>query len=219
MQGIQPDIPELTVVEVCAVLLVDGKAVQLDVPPELQLCLEEFVDVFQPPSGLPPTRAIPLVPGATPVNVRPYRYPPAIKDEIERQVVKMLKAGIIQNSLSPFSSSVLLVRKKDQTWRFCVDFRHFNAMTIKSKYPIPIIDEFLDELSQVSWFTCLDLTAGYHQVMLKAGEEYKIAFQTHSGHYKFRVMAFGLSGGPATFQKAMNNTLHPLLRKCALVSF
>jgi len=110
----------------------------------------------------------------------------------------------------------LLVKKKDQTWRFCVDFRYLNAITAKCKYPITIIDEFLDELSQASWFTSLDLTAGFHQVRLKAGEEFKTAFQTHFGHYEFKVMAFGLSGGPATFQKAMNTTLHPLLRKCVL---
>lgn len=85
-----------------------------------------------------------------------------------------------------------------------MDFRYLNAITVKCKYPIPIIDEFLDELSQASWFTSLDLTAGFHQVRLKAGEEFKTAFQTHFGHYEFKVMAFGLSGGPATFQKAMN---------------
>ena len=223
LQGVVPAVPEGSIVAVTAVLVVDGKAVQLDVPPEMQLLLEQFSEVFQPPSGMPPPRfcdhVIPLIPGATPVNVRPYRYPPAIKDEIEKQVTEMLKSGIIQHSVSPFSSSVLLVKKKDHTWRFCVDFRHLNAITMKSKYPVPIIDEFLDELAHASWFTCLDLTAGYHQVKLKPGEEFKTAFQTHSGHYEFRVMAFGLSGAPATFQKAMNTTLHPLLRKCVLVFF
>lgn len=222
LQGVLPVIPEGSIVEIASVVM-DSNPVKLDVPADLQDLLDEFAVVFQPPSGLPPTRAcdhtIPLIPGATPVHVRPYRYPPAIKDEIERQVAEMLQAGIIQHSMSPFSSSVLLVRKKDNTWRFCVDFRHLNAITMKWKYPVPIIEEFLDELSQASWFSCLDLAAGYHQVKLKPGEEFKTAFQTHSGHYEFRVMAFGLSGGPATFQKAMNTTLHPLLRKCVLVFF
>ena len=131
----------------------------------------------------------------------------------------MLKEGIIQHSTSPFSSSVLLVKKKGKTWRLCVDFRHLNAITLKTKYPVPLIDDFLDELGQGSWFTSLDLTAGYHQVRLKKGEAFKTAFQTHSGHYEFRVMAFGLSGAPATFQKAMNTTLAPLLRKCVLIFF
>jgi len=223
LQGNALDVPMGSVVQVCALLVTDSKAVELDVPPELRLLLEEFAMVFEAPSGLLPSRScdhtIPLIEGATPVNVRPYRYPPTVKDEIERQVTEMLKAGIIQHSISPFSSSVLLVKKKDATWRFCMDFRHLNAITVKCKYPVPVIDEFLDELAHASWFTSLDLTASYHQVKLKPGEEYKTAFQTHSGHYEFRVMAFGLSGGPATFQKAMNTTLQPLLRKCVLVFF
>lgn len=96
-----------------------------------------------------------------------------------------------------------------------------NAITAKSKYPVPIIEELLDELEGASWFSSLDLTAGYHQILLKPGEEPKIAFQTHTGHYEFHVMAFGLSGAlcPSTFMKAMNTTLAPLLRHCALVFF
>jgi hypothetical protein len=114
---------------------------------------------------------------------------------------------------------VLLVKKKDNTWRFCVDYRHLNAITVKGKYPVPIIDEFLDELSGASWFTCLDMRAGFHQVRLKPGEEYKTAFQTHCGHYEFRVMAFGLTGAPGTFQEAVISTLSPCLRKFVLVFF
>ena len=100
-----------------------------------------------------------------------------------------------------------------------MDYRNLNALTIKSKYPVPIIDELLDELFGASWFSILDLRAGFHQILLKAGEEHKTAFQTHLGHYEFRVMAFGLTRAPDTFQRAMNNTLAPLLHHCAIVFF
>jgi hypothetical protein len=100
-----------------------------------------------------------------------------------------------------------------------VDFRHLNALTLKSKFPVPVFDQLMDELSNASWFSCLDLRAGFHQILLKAGDEYKTAFQTHFGRFEFRVMAFGLTGAPGTFQGAMNVTLAPGLRKFVIVFF
>ncbi|XP_071679939.1 uncharacterized protein [Lolium perenne] len=139
--------------------------------------------------------------------------------EIERQIKELLDQGVITHSNSAFGSPILLVKKADHTWRLVVDYRHLNALTVKGKYPLPIIDELLDELAGVHWFSKLDLRAGYHQIRLAPGEEYKTAFQSHNGHYEFKVMAFGLTGAPATFQHAMNASLAPVLRKFALVFF
>lgn len=129
--------------------------------PQLQELLDEFTDLFAEPSELPPRRSydhtIPLVEGAQPVSVKPYRYAPTLKSKIEKQVTEMLQSGLIKHSTSAFSSPVLLVRKKDRTWHFCVDYKMLNALTVKSKFPIPIIDELLDELSFVAWFTSSDL--------------------------------------------------------------
>lgn len=151
--------------------------------------------------------------------MRSYKYPPALKDRIERQVETMLQQGVIRPNSSSFSSPVLLVRKKDGSYRFCVDYRYLNALTLKSKFPIPIFDQLIVELAGASWFSTLDLIVGYHQVRLQPREEFKTSFQTHTSHFEFVVMPFGLSGAPGTFQGAMNTTLAPLLRKCVLVFF
>ena len=184
--------------------------------------LDEFDDVFKEPVGLPPRcecdHRIPLIPGAQPFSIRAYRHKPDHKDEIERQVAELLRTCVIQRSNSPFSSPAILV-KKDGTWRLCIDNRQLNAITCVSKYPVPVIEELLDELHGATWFSKLDLRAGYHQIRLAEGEEFKTAFQTHSGHYEFRVVSFGLTGGPPTFLGAMNTTVHPLLRVCVLVFF
>jgi hypothetical protein len=193
------------------------------VPSVIRQMLQQFQSVFEAPTVLPQRRhcdhTIPLISGATLVKSRPYRYAPALKDEIEKQVQEMLTAGIIQPSSSAFSSPILLVKKKDSSWRFCVDYICLNALTVKGKFSLPVIDELMDELAGVSWFFKLDLRAGYHQIRLAPGEEYKTTFQTHSGLYEFRVLAFGLCGAPNTFQSAMNATLAPLLRKCVLVFY
>lgn len=151
----------------------------------MQSLLDQFPHLFAEPTGLPPQRdcdhALPLMPRAQPVSIRQYRYSPALKSEIEKQVSKLLQSGFIRPSTSPFSSPVLLVRKKDRSCRMCVDYQMLNALTIKSKFPIPVIDELLDELSSAGWFSSLDLRAGLNQIRLAPGEELKIAFQTHWG--------------------------------------
>jgi hypothetical protein len=211
--------------EVCLLDSLSGKEHDIvhHLPSKLQQLLSDYTDVFVIPQGLPPPREcdhqIQLVPGARPVQVRPYRYAPTLKTEIENQIAEMLQTGIIQPSTSAFSSPVILVKKKDNTYRFCVDYRHLNAMTVKPKFPVPVIDEFLDELHEAAWFSTLDLRAGFHQISMSSANQHKTAFQTHQGHYEFKVMPFGLSGAPATFQGVMNQTLAPLLRKSVLVFF
>lgn len=156
---------------------------------EIDNLIAEFQDIFQEPKELPPPRAydhtISLLPDAAPVNSRPYRYSPLHKDEIERQVKELLSAGLIIPSTSPFASPVLLVQKKDGSWRFCVDYRRLNSITIKNKFPMPLIDEILDELAGTKWFSSLDFRAGFHQIRMHPPDEHKTAFKTHHGHYQF----------------------------------
>ncbi|RLN03399.1 uncharacterized protein C2845_PM13G02930 [Panicum miliaceum] len=190
-------------------------------PPQVQEVLDAYHGVFDDPQTLPPPRVydhtIPILPGAVPVNSRPYRYSPLHKDEIEKQVKALLAAGLIIPSTSPYASHVLLVQKKDGSWRFCVDYTKLNDITIKNRFPMPLMDEIVDELAGAKLFTKLDMRAGYHKVRMQPNDEHKTTFKTHHGHYQFRVMPFGLTNAPAIFQCLMNDVLDPFLRKFVLV--
>lgn len=177
----------------------------------------EYPDIFQlEGDSFPSTDAIQheihLKEGAKPVNVRPYRLPYAHRQEIVRQMEELERNNIIQPSESPWNAPLIVVPKKpdpqgNPKYRVCVDFRRLNELTIGDAYPIPRIDEILDQLGRSRYYTTLDLVSGYHQVSIRAEDRQKTAFSTDKGHYEFRRMPFGLSGAPSTFQRLMNTAL------------
>ncbi|GFX09898.1 retrovirus-related Pol polyprotein from transposon 297 [Trichonephila clavipes] len=142
-----------------------------------------------------------------PINQRAYRVSPTERRIIHEEVQKMLDEGIVQPSESPWSSPVVLVRKKDGSWRFCVDYRKLNSVTKKDVYPLPRIDDTLDCLKGAKFFSSMDLRSGYWQIEIDEADREKTAFITPEGLYEFKVMPFGLCNAPATFERMMDNLL------------
>jgi hypothetical protein len=188
-----------------------------------QRILNDFSDVFpdELPSGLPPPRnishAIPMVNDSVPPTRPMYRSSPAERAEVVKTLEELLIKGFIEPSTSPFASPILFVRKKEGTLRMVIDYRGINKLTKRNQYPLPRIDDLLDHLNGAQVFSSLDLMSGYHQVQITEEDIPKTAVRTPQGLYQFKVLPFGLTNAPATFQKVMNDVLQPLLGKCVLV--
>ncbi|KAJ9515735.1 hypothetical protein QJQ45_002627 [Haematococcus lacustris] len=188
---------------------------------QLDALLAEYSDVFTPLTGLPPDRpvghTIPLEPGNRPPATPMYRLSKPEHDELKQQIQDLLSKGMIEPSSSPYAAPVLFVQKKSGELRMCIDYRQLNKITLRDQYPLPRIDDLFDKLSGCKVFSSLDLQAGYHQIRITPEDVPKTAFRTPEGHFQFKVLCFGLTNAPATFQRVMNDAFATVLGKCALV--
>ncbi|GJW16254.1 putative reverse transcriptase domain-containing protein [Tanacetum coccineum] len=184
--------------------------------------VREFPEVFpEDLPGLPPVRQvefqIDLIPGATPVARAPYRLAPSEMQELSNQLQELSDRGFIQPSTSPWGAPVLFVKKKDGSFRMCIDYRELNKLTVKNRYPLPRIDDLFDQLQGSSVYSKIDLRSGYHQLRVRDEDIPKTAFRTRYEHYEFQVMPFGLTNAPAVFMDLMNRVCKPYLDKFVIV--
>ncbi|MCO5563448.1 hypothetical protein L7F22_017090 [Adiantum nelumboides] len=183
---------------------------------ELSKFLNQFQDVFiddilgeLPPKQGDDDHAIELIPGSSPPNKPPYRVSQAQQEEIMKQVNELVEKGMVRPSSSPFCSPVLLVHKKDGTYRMCVDYRELNKITIKNRFPVLRIEDLFDKLQGSTYFSRIDLKSGYHQIRIVNEDILKIAFRTTFGLYEYLVMPFGLTNALATFNRMMERIFQP----------
>jgi hypothetical protein len=158
-----------------------------------------------------------IAPNSRHVQSQPYVLGPAERKIESDQVDDMLRAGVIEPSSSPWSSPVVLVRKKDGSIRFCIDYRRLNKVTVRDMYPLPRLDHTLDSLAGMVWFSTMDCVSGYWQILMHPDDVEKTAFATHRGLFQFKVMPFGLVNAPMTFQRAMDVILSGLKYELCLV--
>ena len=178
---------------------------------ELRETLQSFSEVMSDVPGRTDYAEHDIETGtARPIRLPPYRVPQAYRETVKKEIAEMLEHGIIEPSTSEWSSPIVLVKKKDGTLRFCVDYRRLNNISQADAYPMPRIDELIDRAGQARFITTIDLTKGYWQVPLTERAKIKSAFVTPFGLYQFRVMPFGLQGAPATFPRLVDRVIQGL---------
>nr|GEY68307.1 retrotransposon protein, putative, Ty3-gypsy subclass [Tanacetum cinerariifolium] len=194
----------------------EGKQLK-DVP-----IIRDFLEVFpEDLPGLPPARPvefqIDLIPGAAPVARSPYRLAPSEMKELLKQLQELSDKGFIRPSSSPWGAPVLFVKKKDGSFRMCIDYRELNKLIVKNCYSLPWIDDLFDQLHGSSIYSKIDLRSGYHQLRVREQDIPKMAFRTRYGHYEFQVMPFRLTNAPVVFMDLMNRVCKPYLDKFVIV--
>ncbi|GJR00663.1 putative reverse transcriptase domain-containing protein [Tanacetum coccineum] len=150
-------------------------------------------------------------------NSAPYRLAPFEMKELSEQLKELSDKGFIRPSSSPWGAPVLFVKKKDGSFRMCIDYRELNKLTVKNRYPLPRIDDLFDQLQGSSVYSKIDLRSGYHQLRVREEDIPKTAFRTRYGHYEFQVMPFGLTNAPTVFMDLMNRVCKPFLDKFMIV--
>ncbi|KAJ9534690.1 hypothetical protein QJQ45_013074 [Haematococcus lacustris] len=186
--------------------------------------LKSHAEVFEEiPAGLPPERGvghtIPLEPDTQPQWARMYRLSQRELEEMKKQVAALQAKGWIEPSTSPWGAPVLFVEKKDKSLRMCIDYRALNKRTVRDRYPLPRIDDLLDQVRGKRVFSSLDLQSGYHQIRITPEDVPKTAFLTPMGQFQYKVLCFGLCNAPATFQKTMNRIFEPLIKAGAVLVY